>query len=92
MKDYYLILGISSSATLAEVKKAFRQKAAEYHPDRNASELAPLQFHAVKQAYDVLADANARAAYDDNRQKNLLESPLDTASEIWKTYLSGVLQ
>jgi DnaJ-class molecular chaperone len=35
-KDYYKILGVSSSATQAEVKKAFYKKAMEYHPDRNA--------------------------------------------------------
>ncbi|AZP10605.1 MULTISPECIES: DnaJ domain-containing protein [Undibacterium] len=92
MKDYYHILDIAVTATLPEVKKAFRLKAAEFHPDRNASELAPEKFHAVKQAYDVLSDDAARAAYDENRRRNLLESPLDTATEIWANYLSGVLK
>jgi DnaJ-class molecular chaperone len=92
MKDYYFVLGITSTATLAEVKKAFRFKAAEFHPDRNASALAPEKFHAVKEAYDVLADDAARSAYDENRRRNLLDSPLETATEIWKNYLSGVLQ
>lgn len=92
MKDYYHILDIAVTATLPEVKKAFRLKAAEFHPDRNASELAPEKFHAVKQAYDVLSDDAARAAYDENRRRNLLESPLDTATEIWVNYLSGVLK
>ena len=92
MKDYYFILGIAHNATLADVKKAFRVKAALLHPDRNHSELAPVQFHAVKEAYDVLSDDEKRAAYDENRRRNLLESPLTTATEIWKNYLSGVLQ
>jgi DnaJ-class molecular chaperone len=92
MKDYYHILGISGTASLAEVKKAFRVKAAEFHPDRNASELAPEKFHAVKEAYDVLSDEAARASYDENRRRNLLESPLETATEIWGNYLSGVLK
>ncbi|MFZ6747666.1 DnaJ domain-containing protein [Undibacterium sp. Ren11W] len=92
MKDYYHILDIAVTATLPEVKKAFRLKAAEFHPDRNASELAPEKFHAVKQAYDVLSDDAARTAYDENRRRNLLESPLDTATEIWANYLSGVLK
>jgi DnaJ-class molecular chaperone len=92
MKDYYHILDIAVTATLPEVKKAFRLKAAEFHPDRNASELAPEKFHAVKQAYDVLSDDAARAAYDENRRRNLLESPLETATEIWANYLSGVLK
>ncbi|MDO8652972.1 MAG: DnaJ domain-containing protein [Undibacterium sp.] len=92
MKDYYFILGIANTATLADVKKAFRLKAAEFHPDRNASVLAPEKFHAVKEAYDVLSDESARSAYDENRRRNLLESPIETASEIWKNYLSGVLK
>ncbi len=92
MKDYYFILGVPSNASLADIKKAYRVKAAEYHPDRNASEMAPAKFHAVKEAYDVLADEDARAAYDENRRRNLLESPIETATEIWQNYLSGVLQ
>ncbi len=92
MKDYYFILGIPNNAQLADIKKAYRLKAAEFHPDRNSSELAPIKFHAVKEAYDVLSDETARAAYDENRRRNLLESPLETATEIWKQYLSGVLQ
>jgi len=92
MKDYYVVLGVAANATLAEIKKAYRLKASEFHPDRNDSELAPQKFHAVKEAYDVLSDEEKRAAYDDNRRRNLLDSPLETATEIWKHYLSGVLQ
>ena len=92
MKDYYFILGVPNTATLTEIKKAFRVKAAEFHPDRNSSELAPEKFHAVKEAYDVLSDDTARAAYDDNRRRNLLDDPLETATEVWKNYLSGVLK
>jgi DnaJ-class molecular chaperone len=92
MKDYYFILGVATNASLTDIKKAYRTKASEFHPDRNSSELAPVKFHAVKEAYDVLSDASARASYDENRRRNLLESPLETATEIWKNYLSGVLQ
>ena len=92
MKDYYFILGVATNASLTDIKKAYRIKASEFHPDRNGSELAPVKFHAVKEAYDVLSDAAARASYDENRRRNLLESPLETATEIWKNYLSGVLQ
>lgn len=91
-KDHYLILGIAPNASMAEIRKAYRQKAAEFHPDRNDSEFAAQNFHAVKEAYDVLSDDAARAAYDENRRRNLLDSPLETAAEIWKAYLSGVLQ
>jgi len=92
MKDYYVILDIAPNASLADIKKAFRQKAAQFHPDRNTSELAPEKFHAVKEAYDILSDDAARTAYDENRRRNLLDSPLETATEIWKHYLSGVLK
>ncbi|GGX29415.1 DnaJ domain-containing protein [Undibacterium squillarum] len=92
MKDYYIILGLAPTATLADIKKAFRVKAAEFHPDRNSSELAPQKFHEVKEAYDVLSDDEKRAAYDDNRRRNLLDSPLETAGEIWQNYIAGVTQ
>ncbi|MBI3711807.1 MAG: DnaJ domain-containing protein [Burkholderiales bacterium] len=92
MKDYYFILGVASNTSLADIKKAYRVKAAEFHPDRNSSELAPQKFHAVKEAYDVLSDEDARKAYDENRRRNLLESPIETATEIWQNYLAGVLQ
>ncbi len=85
-KDHYAALGVRSSATLAEIKKAFRQLAAQYHPDRNASAEAPARFRSVQQAYDVLADADTRKAYDDNRQRNLLDDPLLAARQIWQDY------
>ncbi len=92
MKDYYFILGVAANASLNDIKKAFRQKAAEFHPDRNKSEHAPQKFHAVKEAYDVLSDEKARAAYDDNRRRNLLDDPLESARQVWRQYISGVLQ
>lgn len=91
MKDYYIILGLAPTASAADIKKAYRLKAAEFHPDKNSSELAPQKFHEVKQAYDVLSDDEKRAAYDDNRRRNLLDDPLATAADIWKHYLAGVL-
>jgi DnaJ-class molecular chaperone len=91
-KDLYAVLGLTSSASDDEIKKAFRLKASEFHPDKNTSELAPVKFHEVRQAYEVLSDPVARTAYDDNRRRNLLESPIETASEIWANYMTGVLQ
>lgn len=86
MTDHYAALGLSSSAPLNEVKKAFRQKASQYHPDRNSDPRAPALFRAVQEAYDVLSDPDKRQAYDDNRRRNLLDNPLETATEIWHTY------
>ncbi|SLN30336.1 Chaperone protein DnaJ [Roseovarius albus] len=64
-RDYYEVLGASKGATAEEIKKAYRRKAKELHPDRNkdnpGSEAA---FKEVGEAYDVLKDADKKAAYD----------------------------
>ncbi|RZI84293.1 MAG: J domain-containing protein [Rubrivivax sp.] len=91
MKDHYTTLGLSSAATLADIKKAFRQQASIHHPDRNASPDAPQRFRAVQEAYEVLSDPEKRLAYDDNRRRNLLDSPIETAREIWQNYFSALL-
>ena len=86
MTDHYAALGLASSATLADIKKAFRTQASLYHPDKNAAANAADRFGAVQAAYDVLSDPDRREAYDDNRRRNLLDSPIDTAREIWQAY------
>ena len=91
MTDHYTTLGLSSAATLADVKKAFRQQASFWHPDKNPSPQAPARFRAVQQAYEVLSDADKRQAYDDNRRRNLLDSPLETARDIWLNYFRQLL-
>lgn len=91
MTDHYATLGLASQATLADIKKAFRQQAALHHPDRNASAQAPARFRAVQAAYEVLSDADKRQAYDDNRRRNLLDSPIETAREIWQNYFNPLL-
>lgn len=91
MKDHYAILGLSSTATLSEIKKAFRQKAAQHHPDRNDAVEAPARFRAVQEAYEILSDETKRQAYDDNRRRNLLDSPIETAREIWQNYFDQLL-
>ena len=89
--DHYAALGVSTDATLADIKKAFRQKASFYHPDRNDAPDAALRFQAVQKAYEVLSDDTARQAYDDNRRRNLLDDPLQTAQEIWQAYSRNIL-
>lgn len=92
MKDYYAVLGIEVDASIAEVKTAYRKKASQFHPDKNTSPDAPARFREVKDAYDLLADPARRQAYDENRRRSLLESPIETAQDIWRSYINKVLQ
>ena len=92
MTDHYTALGLSSAATLADVKRAFRQKASFWHPDKNPAAEAAERFRAVQQAYEVLSDSDKRQAYDDNRRRNLLDSPIDTARDIWQSYFDPLHQ
>ncbi|HOL64533.1 MAG TPA: DnaJ domain-containing protein [Accumulibacter sp.] len=92
MKDHYAELGIASDATSEQIKQAYRRKALQLHPDRNSAADAADKFRAVQEAYDTLGDARRRQDYDDNRRRNLLDQPLQTAREIWQNYLEGVLQ
>ena len=64
-KDYYEILGVSKTATVAEIKKAYRKKALEYHPDKNPGDKeAEEKFKEAAQAYEILSDEQKRAQYD----------------------------
>ena len=91
MKDYYRILGIAPTATLADIKGAYRKRASALHPDRNPSLEAHAQFQEMQEAFDVLEDEARRRAYDDNRRRSLIDNPQETAREIWAAYLKGVL-
>ena len=63
--DYYKLLGVDRNATEEEIKKAYRVKAFEYHPDKNQGNTAAEEmFKKINEAYSVLSDAEKRAHYD----------------------------
>lgn len=65
MADYYEILGCSKNATQEEIKKAYRKKALEFHPDRNPGDVeAEKKFKEISEAYEVVSDEKKRQLYD----------------------------
>ncbi len=64
-RDYYEVLGVAKNVSDADLKKAFKRMAMKYHPDRSPDDSeAEEKFKEAKEAYDILADAQKRAAYD----------------------------
>lgn len=64
-RDYYEVLGVERTATEAEIKKAYRKKALQYHPDKNPGDSAAEEkFKEAAEAYEVLSDSNKRERYD----------------------------
>ena len=64
-EDYYEILGVSKNATAAEIKKAYRKKAIEFHPDKNPDDkVAEANFKKAAEAYEILGNQEKRVKYD----------------------------
>jgi molecular chaperone DnaJ len=64
VSDFYGLLGVARTASEAEIKKAYRKLAMEFHPDRNSSPGAEAKFKEITEAYEVLRDPEKRSAYD----------------------------
>ena len=67
--DCYAVLGVKSTASSDEIKKAYRKKALQYHPDKNPSATAEETFKEINKAYETLSDADKRRTYDLQQQK-----------------------
>src|SRR5919206_1463962 len=66
-RDYYTVLGVAKNASDEDIKKAYRKLAMKHHPDRNqgdGAKKAEEHFKEAKEAYEMLSDAQKRAAYD----------------------------
>jgi DnaJ-class molecular chaperone len=63
-RDYYDILGVSKNASKDEIRKAYRKKALEWHPDRNKSSQANEKFKEINEAYEVLSNPKKKETYD----------------------------
>lgn len=62
--DFYDLLGVSKTSSQEEIKKSYRKKALEWHPDRNKSPEAEAKFKEINQAYEILSDPTKRQTYD----------------------------
>lgn len=69
--DFYKLLGISRSASVKEIKKGYRQKSLEFHPDKNKEEGASDKFAEIARAYEVLSDETKKNVYDKHGEAGL---------------------
>ena len=88
--DPYDVLGVPASATLAQIKLAFRKKAAAFHPDRNPDPGAAAAFRGAQAAYEILSDETRRRECDLRRQKHLLDDSRAAARSIFQSYLESI--
>lgn len=78
--DCYAVLGVKSTATGEEIRKAYRKKALQFHPDKNPSASAEDTFKEISKAYETLSDADKRRVYDLQQQRPDFPSTTSTSS------------
>ena len=91
-KDYYASLGVEASASLEEIKKAYKKKALQFHPDKNDSPDAEEKFKELAEAYEVLSDSDRRRKYDLHQPGSTNRypfSPTRDPFDLFKTFFHG---
>jgi len=90
-KGYYDTLELSSSATLADVKKSYRRLALQWHPDKNSSPEAAERFRSITEAYEVLSDPQRRQEYDSagGQGFDIPGFSFHDADDIFKAFFGG---
>ena len=90
-KDYYKALGVPKDASQADIKKAFRKLALQYHPDKNPSPEAAEKFKEISAAYEVLSDPAKRETYDQFGEEGLQGSGFhaSNAEDIFAQFFGG---
>lgn len=92
MQDHYEKLGVPPGATPEAIKLAYRKKAAQYHPDKNTADDAALRFREIQDAYEALSDPARRQAFDEYRQRSLIEDPAAVARDLAEKYIQGIVR
>jgi curved DNA-binding protein len=80
-KDYYVVLGVASSASQEDIKRAYRKLARKYHPDVTKDPQGEARFKDLAEAYEALNDAPKRKLYDDAVTRHKNGEPFDTSAE-----------
>ena len=91
IKDHYKILGLQPSATLSEIKKAYRRLAMQYHPDKNPdNQYAEAQFKEIQEAYSILSNPLKREKYHDDLWMNGAGRRTHNTQEVTPSWLLTV--